>query len=228
MCGSGTLAIEQALAARGLAPGLSRPFGFQRWPTYRGQLQSLWDRMKEEARHSALPRAPAPIVARDLFTKALDAARRNAAAAGVLEDIRFEKGDVRDLAPEAGQETGTICMNPPYGERLMGAGEDGGGRRADSPRGREQGRERPRPEGRRKEAPRPVDPNDRRPAHVAHLKLQGLYRGLAEAMGKFHGWHAVFLSGSPLLEQAMHVRPEISHKLWNGPIEVKLLRYRLR
>ena len=39
MCGSGTLAIEHALAARGLPPGLSRPFGFQRWPAYRGQLQ---------------------------------------------------------------------------------------------------------------------------------------------------------------------------------------------
>ncbi len=225
MCGSGTLAIEHALAARGLPPGLSRPFGFQRWPAYRGQLQSLWDRMKEEARHSALPRAPAPILARDLFTKALDAARRNAAAAGVLEDIRFEKGDVRDLAPEAGQESGTICMNPPYGERLMGqAGDERGGRRAEPPRGRGQGRD----EGRRRESARAVDPNDRRPAHVAHLKLQGLYRGLAEAMGRFHGWHAVFLSGSPLLEQAMHVRPEISHKLWNGPIEVKLLKYRLR
>ncbi|HEX7624413.1 MAG TPA: THUMP domain-containing protein [Anaeromyxobacteraceae bacterium] len=220
MCGSGTLAIEHALAARGLPPGLSRPFGFQRWPAYRGQLQSLWDRMKEEARHSALPRAPAPILARDLFTKALDAARRNAAAAGVLEDIRFEKGDVRDLAPEAGQDSGTICMNPPYGERLMGA--------PPSPRERGEGGRKGQGRDRRKETPRAVDPDDRRPAHVAHLKLQGLYRGLAEAMGRFHGWHAVFLSGTPLLEQAMHVRPEISHKLWNGPIEVKLLRYRLR
>ena len=32
MCGSGTLAIEQALAARRIAPGLRRRFGFQRWP----------------------------------------------------------------------------------------------------------------------------------------------------------------------------------------------------
>jgi 23S rRNA G2445 N2-methylase RlmL len=224
MCGSGTLAIEHALAARGLPPGLSRPFGFQRWPAYRGQLQSLWDRMKEEARHSALPRAPAPILARDLFTKALDAARRNAAAAGVLEDIRFEKGDVRDLAPEAGQDSGTICMNPPYGERLMGTSPSpdarGHGRGGTSPSPRERGEGRGEGQG--------FDREDRRPAHVAHLKLQGLYRGLAEAMGRFHGWHAVFLSGTPLLEQAMHVRPEISHKLWNGPIEVKLLRYRLR
>ena len=31
--GSGTLAIEHALAARGIAPGLRRRFGFERWPT---------------------------------------------------------------------------------------------------------------------------------------------------------------------------------------------------
>ena len=33
MCGSGTLAIEHALAMRGIAPGLRRRFGFERWPT---------------------------------------------------------------------------------------------------------------------------------------------------------------------------------------------------
>lgn len=60
MCGSGTLAIEHALAARRIPPGLGRAFGFQRWPSYRGVLQSTWDRMKEEARRSALPSAPAP------------------------------------------------------------------------------------------------------------------------------------------------------------------------
>ncbi len=212
MCGSGTLAIEHALAARKLAPGLSRPFGFQRWPQYRGTWQSRWDRLKEEARRSALDAAPAPIVARDLLAKAIDAARRNAAAAGVAGDIRFEKGDVRELQPDPELIRGTLCMNPPYGERLMGEGE-----------------ERRRPGAKGKRSPeKPRDPDDRRPAHTAHLKLQGMYRGLAEAMGRFHGWNAVFLSGSPLLEGAMHVKPEITHKLWNGPLEVKLLRYRIR
>jgi 23S rRNA G2445 N2-methylase RlmL len=197
MCGSGTLAIEHAMAARRLAPGLGRAFGFQRWPAYRGRLQSSWDRMKEEARRAALPSAPAPIVARDLFAKALDAARRNAAAAGVAQDIRLERGDVRELAPPAGLPHGTVCANPPYGERLMGRAGLG-------------------PSG------------DRRPEHVSRLKLEGLYRGMGEALSRFHGWTVVFLSGSPLLEQAMHARPEVSHRLWNGPLEVKLLRYRMR
>jgi len=65
-----------------------------------------------------LPRAPAPIRARDLASKALDAARRNAAAAGVAADVVFEQGDARDLEPPAGEPDGTIVANPPYGERL--------------------------------------------------------------------------------------------------------------
>lgn len=185
MCGSGTLAIEQALAARRMAPGLLRAFGFQRWPQYRGANQSLWDRMKEEARAAALPRAPAPIVARDLFSRPLEAARRNATAAGVAGDIQFEQGDARRLEPQWAE--GTLCLNPPYGERLLAA------KGSQKPGGR--------------------------------LQLQGLYRGLAEALRGHHGWHAVILSGSPLFESAMDLKPEISHRLWNGPIEARLLRY---
>ena len=225
MCGSGTLAIEHALAARKVAPGLGRAFGFQRWPSYRGELQSKWDRMKEEARREALPAAPAPIVARDLFSKALDAARRNAAAAGVATDIRFEKGDVRDLSPDAAMAAGTICTNPPYGERLMG-------REAGRKVGRETGGETPGRAGRERQGKRGEPgreaPPDRRAEHVSQLKLQGLYRGMAEAMARFHGWSVVFLSGNAFLEQAMHVKPEVSHRLWNGPLEVKLLKYRIR
>ncbi len=215
MCGSGTLAIEQALAARNMAAGLGRAFGFQRWPSYRGALQSTWDRMKEEARRAALPSAPAPIVARDLARKALDAARRNAAAAGVERDIRFEQGDVRELAPAPGEPPGCICTNPPYGERLMG------------PRSRDEG-PRPRERGARTRVPSGDAGADRRAASVARLKLQGLYRGMAETLARYHGWNVVFLSGSPALEAAMSSRPEIAHRLWNGPLEVKLLRYRIR
>ena len=180
MCGSGTLCIEQALAARRLAPGLGRAFGFQRWPGYRGAWQSAWDRMKEEARAGALPRAPAPILGRDRSARALGAARHNAGAAGVAADVAFEEGDARDLEPVARE--GTLCFNPPYGERL---------------------------------AARP-------------LQLGGLYRGLAQMMRRHRGWTAVVLSGSPLFEREVGLDPEVTHRLWNGPMEVRLLRYRIR
>jgi putative N6-adenine-specific DNA methylase len=200
MAGSGTIAIEQALRARHMAPGLSRAFGFQRWPGYRGAAQSAWDRMKAEARAEILPRAPAPIVARDLHPKAVEAARRNAAAAGVSGDVRVEQGDARDLAP--GLEPGTIASNPPYGERLMSG--RGGGPRATTA------------------GERPA-----RDARVQDRKLLGFYRGLADMLLRHHGWTALLLSGNPLLERAIPLRPEIDHRLWNGPLEVHLLRFRI-
>lgn len=206
MAGSATLAIEHALRARRVAPGLGRAFGFQRWPSYRGGPQSAWDRMKEEARAAALPAAPAPVLARDLHPRAVEAARRNAAAAGVAADVRIERGDARDLDPIASE--GTLCTNPPYGERLMGAEE-------------RPARPGPRGAGRGREAPREERPG------VRDKKLAGFYRGLADMVGRHHGWTAVILSGNPLLERAIPLRPEIDHRLWNGPLEAHLLRYRI-
>jgi 23S rRNA (guanine2445-N2)-methyltransferase len=186
MAGSGTLAIEHALRARHVAPGLGRAFGFQRWPMYRGAPQSAWDRMKVEAREAILPRAPAPVLARDLHTKAIDALHRNAAAAGVAADVTIERGDARELQPIAAR--GFLVTNPPYGERLMSGEED----------------------------PR-----------VQQKKLGGFYRGLAEMLARHSGWTAVVLSGNPLLERAIALRPEVDHRLWNGPLEAHLLKYRI-
>ncbi|HET8724890.1 MAG TPA: THUMP domain-containing protein [Anaeromyxobacteraceae bacterium] len=175
MCGSGTLAVEHALAARRIAPGLRRAFGFQRWPRYRGEWQSSWDRMKEEARSEALPRAPAPIRASDRDDEALESARWNARQAGVEGDVAFDRADARSIEPFG--DAGTICANPPYGERLGGQS----------------------------------------------LQLAGFYRGLGEAFRRFHGWRLLLLSGNPLLERSLGIRPEWTHRLWNGPLEVNLL-----
>ncbi|MEI7703138.1 MAG: THUMP domain-containing protein [Deltaproteobacteria bacterium] len=178
LCGSGTLAIEQALAARRMAPGLRRAFGFQRWPRYRGEWQSAWDRMKEEARVAVLPRAPAPIRASDRSAEAVDAAQRNARAAGVEADLELTVAEARAAEPFG--EGGTICTNPPYGERIGGQ----------------------------------------------PLQLAGFYRGLGETFRRFHGWSVLVLSGNPLLERNLGMRPEWSHRLWNGPLEVNLIRCR--
>jgi len=186
MAGSGTLAIEQALRARRIPPGLGRSFGFQRWPAYRGVPQSAWDRLRAEAREGILPRAPAPIVARDLNPKAVAAIRANAQAAGVGADLVIEQGDARDLVPA--HAVGTICTNPPYGERLSG----------------EETESNPR---------------------VAEKKLAGFYRGFGEMLALHPGWTAVILSGNEALQRAIPWRPEVDHRLWNGPLEVHLLRY---
>ena len=219
MCGSGTLAIEQALRARQLAPGLSRPFGFQRWPSYAGTHQSAWDRMKEQARGSALAAAPAPILARDVSPSALEAARRNAAQAGVAADIQFEQADLRSLKPPFAE--GTFCTNPPYGERLQGADP---GRKPDAsgPDGRRRGSS-ASPQGARRRPDRSGGPEQAGETQG----LRAINRLLGEAIGRLHGWQVVLLSGNPGLEAEISARHQISHKLWNGPIETRLLVYRI-
>jgi 23S rRNA G2445 N2-methylase RlmL len=192
LCGSGTLAIEQALRARRLPPGLDRAFAFQRWPCYRDELQSRWDRLRAQARAAVLAAAPAPIFAFDFHPKAIDACRRNAHLAGVSGDLVIEQANVRDLMPRG--EAGTLCMNPPYGERLIAEAEG---------------------------------PEARSAARTQERKLTGFYRLLAEALDRHPGWEAVLLSGNPLLQQAIDRKAEIDHRLWNGPLEIHLLRYRL-
>ena len=215
MAGSGTLAIEQALRARRIPPGLGRSFGFQRWPAYRGGPQSIWDRLRAEARANVLPSAPAPILARDLNPKAVAAMRLNAEAAGVLADVVIEQGDCRDLAPA--HASGTLCTNPPYGERL------GGGEREQRPERSRRPEHRGRPDSgpRRREQ---VEVRDEDP-RVAEKKLAGFYRGFAEMLERHAGWTAVILSGNEALQRAIPWRPEVDHRLWNGPLEVHLLRY---
>ncbi len=116
MCGSGTLPIEAALAARGIAPGLGRGFGFETWPAVDEEVRRRWRDIREEAKAVALPRAPAEILGFDRSGKELDQAGRCARRAGVSGDIRLELRDVRHLQelPEGCQ----VFTNPPYGERL--------------------------------------------------------------------------------------------------------------
>ncbi len=113
-CGSGTLAIEAALMARRTAPGLLRErFGFMHCREFD---PAAWDALRAEARAEALPRAPSPIVATDIDPEAVEAARDNAARAGVEQDIEFAACDFRDTPMPDGP--GAVCMNPEYGQRL--------------------------------------------------------------------------------------------------------------
>jgi putative N6-adenine-specific DNA methylase len=179
MAGGGTLAIEHALAARGIAPGLRRRFGFERWPTLDAPLRAAWERTRAEAEAAAMaPReALPPIVCADVSPDALGAARRNASAAGVDEDLTFEQADAAAL--ERRWERGAVCTNPPYGERLQ--------------------------------------PRD----------LEQLYRDLGRSFMRLSGWAVVVLSGSPLFSRALPLKPAVSHRLFNGPLEVRLLRYEI-
>jgi 23S rRNA (guanine2445-N2)-methyltransferase / 23S rRNA (guanine2069-N7)-methyltransferase len=117
MCGSGTLCIEAALIAGDVAPGLERErFGFSRW---RGHDEALWRRLLDEAeqRRGAASVGHVTIRGYDHDAAAVEAARANAAAAGLAERVTFERRDVGEL-PDAPAPRGLVAVNPPYGERL--------------------------------------------------------------------------------------------------------------
>jgi putative N6-adenine-specific DNA methylase len=116
LCGSGTLAIEAAFVALNRAPGLSRRFAVERWPSLGARARSLLADLKREAK--AGERAPAaPIWARDFDEEALAAARANLRSAGLTDLVQLGQGDAtKDAAPEG--VPGLLATNPPYGERI--------------------------------------------------------------------------------------------------------------
>jgi putative N6-adenine-specific DNA methylase len=123
MCGSGTIAIEAALLALDVAPGLVRPaFGFQRWPRFAAAERSAWKALLDEARARVRPRLEVPILGSDRDPEATAAARANAARLPppVRDAITWDIADARALAPTL--PPGVIVSNPPYGERIGGEG----------------------------------------------------------------------------------------------------------
>ena len=116
MCGSGTIAIEAAMMALDIAPGLRRPFGFQDLAWYDGP---AWQRIKQAAERRVRPPKPAGITARDIDERAVRESGSNLAAAGVAGVVTVERADVLEASPPA--SSGVIVSNPPYGVRLSDA-----------------------------------------------------------------------------------------------------------
>jgi len=117
LCGSGTLPIEAALVAAGIAPGLTRArFGFERW---RRHDAALWRDLRAEAasRGSADRIAPGRIRGYDRDPFVLKDAEANAIRAGLGDRIAFTRCELAAL-PKAPAPSGLIAVNPPYGERL--------------------------------------------------------------------------------------------------------------
>ena len=113
MCGAGTIAIEAAMIARRIAPGLNRRFAFESWPRHD---EAAWTAEVEAARVERLEKSPARIVASDRDEGAIAAAIANAERAGVSGDIQI---DARALsAADVPDGRCWIVTNPPYGMRV--------------------------------------------------------------------------------------------------------------
>lgn len=118
LAGSGTLAIEAALIAGDVAPGLlRREWGFDRWL---GHDSATWDSLREEAvrrRAAGLP-GIAPVLASDRDPAAIEVARRFVRRAGLEAVVRLEIRELANVQAPADAERGLLACNPPYGERI--------------------------------------------------------------------------------------------------------------
>ena len=114
MCGSGTLAIEAALIALNRASGLLRNnFGFMH---LKGFNELLWNDLRAQAKREAKKTINCRIIAGDIRKEAVEAAKKNAATAGVDHLIEFSVCDYSEtIIPEGG---GVVMLNPEYGERM--------------------------------------------------------------------------------------------------------------
>lgn len=116
-CGSGTLPIEAAMLALGIAPGAHRDFDFTRWKGVPDVLAEAREEAEDMRRRDIVP----DIFAGDLSPKAVSVARFHAERAGVARYIRFAVADMRNFT--SSERYGILMSNPPYGERLN-HGED--------------------------------------------------------------------------------------------------------
>lgn len=113
-CGSGTICVEAAMAARNIGPGMKRKFAAQNFPWWP---KDSWRMAKEQCRDEE-NRGPIPaITGGDINGDVLEMARTHARKAGVTKDIEFKKIHVSNM--HLAQPQGHIITNPPYGKRLM-------------------------------------------------------------------------------------------------------------
>lgn len=179
VCGAGTIAIEAAMMACRVAPGLRRRFGFERWPTFDEAASTGWEAMLEAANAEVLTECPVKIIATDIAPEAVDVTTQNLASAGVAGAVTVQRRDARSYAEEDGPAW--VVADPPYGGRLA----------------------------------------------AQPLQLAGFFRQWGESMRAMKGSTVVLISGNPMVERNLGLRPDLEHTLYNGDIECRLLRYRI-
>jgi len=113
MCGAGTILVEAAEMALGLAPGRDRPFGFEKLSRFDA---AAWKKVKLASQARAQPVAPRQVFGSDLYGRTLDAARANLRDMGLEPVVALKQANLLDLSPPAPE--GILVTNPPYGVRL--------------------------------------------------------------------------------------------------------------
>jgi putative N6-adenine-specific DNA methylase len=197
-CGAGTIAIEAAQMACGMAAGGLRHFAFERMLPFKPHA-AAWRDLQRAAQ--ARVHAPAvPVFAGDVSFRMTDFATRNAERAGVRHAIDFKTGDALQRPAPAAQ--GTVMMNPPYGERI-------------APKGTGQLPHSPAHAGARQ-------------AFEGGADAAEFYNGLARQWKQHYaGWTAWLLSPDAKLPAQLRLKESRRVPLWNGPIECRLFRFNI-
>ena len=201
-CGAGTIIIEAAQIACGIAPGAQRRFAFERllpFKPFAADWRELQRAAKARVRDSAVP-----LFAGDVSFRMTDFATRNAERAGVRSAIEFKTADALQRMPPL--PNGTIIMNPPYGERI-------------GPKGQGSGREL------RAARNAPVVVAARESFEGGGTPAEFFGQLAAHFKRHYAGWTAWLLSPEMKLPTLMRLKESRRVPLFNGAIECRLFRF---
>ncbi|MCQ2189725.1 MAG: THUMP domain-containing protein [Paludibacteraceae bacterium] len=117
MCGSGTILVEAAMIAKGIAPGLYRErFAFQTWKDYDAD---MFDEIfQDDSREKEFDYT---IYGSDILRSSIEIAEKNVTNAGLGSYVKLTCIPFQELNIPEGDAM--IMFNPPYGERI-GGGDD--------------------------------------------------------------------------------------------------------
>lgn len=113
LCGTGTIAIEAAMIARNMAPGMKRTFAAESLGWFP---KEAFARERQRASDAVLRDAKPDIYASDIDSEAISMTNYHAKTAGVAQDMHIVRAALKDFTSAAPQ--GHIITNPPYGERM--------------------------------------------------------------------------------------------------------------
>ncbi|MFT3859707.1 MAG: THUMP domain-containing protein [Aquabacterium sp.] len=209
-CGAGTIPIEAAQIACGIAPGLQRRFAFEKLLPFKPHLPA-WQALRQAAQARQHPPRVA-IYAGDVSFRMTDFATRNAERAGVRHVIDFKTADA--LQRPVPCAAGVLMFNPPYGERIdtKGSARNAYRARAESSSS---------------------DEDDSAPMKAGREQFEDeeaatFFQRLASHWKKHYtGWSAWILSPDMKLPGAMRLKESRRVVMYNGPIECRLFRFDL-
>jgi len=114
-CGSGTIAIEAAMIAKNIAPGLTRAFACEKWGVID---KAVWKDARISALEAIRQDVEPEIYACDIDPAAVALTVRNAEKAGVDDCIHVKQTDFAEIDLTEMGDYGSLITNPPYGERI--------------------------------------------------------------------------------------------------------------